>query len=214
LIETMLMTLKGTPFIYQGDELAMTNYPFTKLNQFDDIEVKNAYKERVLGGKMAEAEFIAESQRFGRDNSRTPMQWSDAPNGGFTTPAAKPWLAVNPNYKEINAGQEQADPESVLHYTQRAIALHHANLAFVYGDYKDLDPDNEQVYAFTRSLSMPGKPEERLLVVLNFGEKPVEYTLPGGVSAGKLVLANVPGTPEMGGSVLKLGAWDARVYTY
>jgi len=214
LIETMLMTLKGTPFIYQGDELAMTNYPFTKLNQFDDIEVKNAYKERVLGGKMAEAEFIAESQRFGRDNSRTPMQWSDAPNGGFTTPAAKPWLAVNPNYKEINAVQEQADPESVLHYTQQAIALHHANLAFVYGDYKDLDPDNEQVYAFTRSLSMPGKPEERLLVVLNFGEKPVEYTLPGGVSAGKLVLANVPGTPEMGGSVLKLGAWDARVYTY
>ena len=85
LLETMLMTLRGTPFIYQGDELGMTNYPFTKLDQFNDIEVKNAYKEKVLGGKMTEAEFIAESQRFGRDNSRTPMQWSDAPNGGFTT---------------------------------------------------------------------------------------------------------------------------------
>jgi oligo-1,6-glucosidase len=214
LIETMLMTLKGTPFIYQGDELAMTNYPFTKLDQFDDIEVKNAYKEKVLGGKMTEAEFIAESRRFGRDNSRTPMQWSGAPNAGFTTASAKPWLAVNPNYSEINAAKEQTDQNSVLHYTGRAIALHHAHLAFVYGDYKDLDPENEQVYAFTRTLSMPGRPDERLLVVLNFGEKPVEYTLPQGVTAGKLVLGNVPGTQETGGSTLKLGAWDARVYAY
>ncbi len=125
-----------------------------------------------------------------------------------------PWLAVNPNFKEINAAKEEADPESVLHYTQRAIALHHAHLAFVYGDYKDLDPENEQVYAFTRTLSIPGKPDERLLVVLNFGEKPVDYTLPEGETAGKLVLANVPGTPETGGSTLKLAAWDARVYTY
>ena len=98
LIETMLMTLRGTPFIYQGDELAMTNYPFTRYDQFDDIEVKNAYKEKVGKGKMAEAEFVAESHRFGRDNSRTPMQWSAAPNAGFTTATAKPWLAVNPNY--------------------------------------------------------------------------------------------------------------------
>jgi oligo-1,6-glucosidase len=214
LIETMLMTLRGTPFIYQGDELGMTNYPFTRLDQFNDIEVKNAYEEKVLGGKMTEAEFIAESQRFGRDNSRTPMQWSDAPNAGFTTAAAKPWLAVNPNYKEINAAKELADPVSVLHYTQWVIALHHAHLAFVYGDYKDLDPENEQVYAFTRTLSGPGKPDQRFLVVLNLGEKPVNYTLPGGVTAGELVLGNVPGTPETGGSTLKLGAWDARVYTY
>jgi oligo-1,6-glucosidase len=214
LIETMLMTLRGTPFIYQGDELGMTNYPFTRLDQFNDIEVKNAYEEKVLGGKMTEAEFIAESQRFGRDNSRTPMQWSDAPNAGFTTAAAKPWLAVNPNYKEINAAKELADPVSVLHYTQWVIALHHAHLAFVYGDYKDLDPENEQVYAFTRTLIGPGKPDQRFLVVLNLGEKPVNYTLPGGVTAGELVLGNVPGTPETGGSTLKLGAWDARVYTY
>jgi oligo-1,6-glucosidase len=214
LIETMLMTLRGTPFIYQGDELGMTNYPFTRLDQFNDIEVKNAYEEKVLGGKMTEAEFIAESQRFGRDNSRTPMQWSDAPNAGFTTAAAKPWLAVNPNYTEINAAREQADPVSVLHYTQWVIALHHAHLAFVYGDYNDLDPENEQVYAYTRTLSEPGKPDQRFLVVLNFGEKAVNYTLPGGITAGTLVMANVPGTPETGGSTLKLVAWDARVYTF
>jgi oligo-1,6-glucosidase len=214
LIETMLLTLRGTPFLYQGDELGMTNFPFTKLDQFNDIEVKNAYKERVVPGKMTEAEFIAESQRFGRDNARTPMQWTGSPNAGFTTAAAKAWLAVNPNYKEINAAKEQSDPESVLRYTQRAIDLHHAHLAFVYGDYKDLDPENMQVFAYTRTLRTPGKPEQRFLVVLNFGEKPVEYTLPGGMTAGKLVLANVPGVPEAGGATLSLGAWDARVYAY
>jgi oligo-1,6-glucosidase len=210
----MLMTLRGTPFIYQGDELAMTNYPFKRLDEFNDIEVKNAYKDKVQAGKMAEAEFIAESQRFGRDNSRTPMQWSGAPNAGFTTGSAKPWLAVNPNYPDINAAREQDAPESVLHYTQQAIAMHHAHLAFVYGDYKDLDPENAQVFAYTRTLSMAGKADQRFLVVLNFGEKPLEYTLPQGVTAGKLVLANVAGTPETGGTTLKLAGWDARVYTY
>jgi oligo-1,6-glucosidase len=214
LIETMLMTLRGTPFIYQGDELGMTNYPFKRLDQFNDIEVKNAYEEKVLGGKMTEAEFIAESQRFGRDNSRTPMQWSDEPNAGFTTTAAKPWLAVNPNYPEINATKEQADSHSVLQYTQKAIEMHQTHLAFVYGDYKDLDPDNAQVYAYTRALSVPGRPDQRFLVVLNFGSKPLDYELPEGVMAGKLVLANVPGTQEAGVTTLKLAAWDARVYTY
>ncbi len=214
LLETMLLTLRGTPFVYQGDELGMTNFPFQRLDQFNDIEVKNAYKEKVQGGKITEAAFIAASQRFGRDNSRTPMQWTSEPSAGFTTVTAKPWLAVNPNYPEINAAKEQTDPESVLRYTERAIALHHAHLAFVYGDYKDLDPDNPQVFAYTRTLAVPGKPDQRFLVVLNFGEKPADFTLPQGIVAGKLVLANVSGTPETGGTSLKLGAWDARVYTY
>ena len=214
LIETMLLTLRGTPFIYQGDELGMTNFPFKQLDQFNDIEVKNAYKEKVLGGKMAETEFIAESQRFGRDNSRTPMQWTDAPNAGFTTANAKPWLAVNPNYPEINAAKEQDNPDSVLRYEQQLIVLHHANLAFVYGDYKDLDPDNPQVFAYTRNLNIPGGPDQRFLVVLNFSEKPVDYALPQGFSPGKLVLANVPGTPVREAGTLNLGPWDARVYAY
>ena len=216
LIETMLLTLRGTPFIYQGDELAMTNFPFKHLNEFNDIEVKNAYKEKVQHGKMTEPEFIAESRRFGRDNSRTPMQWTDAPNAGFTTASAKPWLAVNPNYPEINAGNEEADPNSVLHYTQKAIALHHAHLAFVYGDYMDLDPENPQVFAYTRTIinHKPGKPDERFLVVLNFSPKPIEYTLRQGFSAGELVLGNIPGAPTGGGAVLKLEPWEARVYTF
>jgi len=214
LIETMLMTLRGTPFIYQGDELAMTNFPFKHLDEFNDIEVKNAYKEKVEQGKMTEAEFIAESQRFGRDNSRTPMQWSGAPNAGFSPASARPWLAVNPNYPEINAAKEEADPNSVLRFTQKAIELHHGHLAFVYGDYTDLDPGNPQVFAYTRILRDPGKPDQRFLVVLNFSPKPADYTLPSWISPGKLVLANIAGTPDGGGSTLKLSPWDARVYTF
>ncbi len=110
LLETMLLTLRGTAFLYQGDELGMTNYPFTQLDQFNDIEVKNAYKEKVVTGLMPEPEFLRECARFGRDNSRTPMQWSAAPNAGFTTASAKPWLAVNPNYTTINAARRSQGP--------------------------------------------------------------------------------------------------------
>jgi glycosidase len=112
------------------------------------------------------------------------MQWNGTPNAGFTMAGAKPCLAVNPNYPDINAAKEESDPKSILHYTQQAIALHHGHLAFVYGDYKDLDPDNAQVYAYPRTLSVPGKPDERFLVVLNFGEKALDYTLPEGGQAG------------------------------
>jgi oligo-1,6-glucosidase len=141
------------------------------------------------------------------------MQWSNVPNAGFAPATAKPWLAVNPNYTAINAAQELADPESIYHYTQRAIALHHAHLALVYGDYQDLDPTHLQVYVYTRTLTEPGKPDQRFLVVLNYGQKPVEYTLPGGIKAGKLLLANIPGTTEAG-ATLHLAAWEARVYSY
>lgn len=214
LIETMLLTLRGTPYIYQGDELGMTNYPFRTLDQFNDIEVKNAWKERVASGRMSEAEFIAESARFGRDNSRTPMQWSPAANGGFTTASAKPWLAVNPNYTSINAAAELKDPNSVYRYTQRAIDLHHSSPAFTYGNYKDLDPEHPQVYAYTRTLSTPGKPDQRFLVLLNWSEKPVDYRIPGEIIPRKLVLDNVPKAAAVRGQNITLSGWEARVYSY
>ena len=206
LLETMLLTLRGTAFLYQGDELGMTNYPFTKLDQFNDIEVKNLYQEKVVPGLMAEDEFIKECARFGRDNSRTPMQWSSDANAGFTTAAAKPWLAVNPNYTTINAAQEVADPDSVYNYTARLIALRAKTPAFVYGDYKDLDPRHRQVFAYLRTLG-----NEQYLVVHNFSAEPVEYTLPDGVKAGKTALGNYKGD-ESGAATLHLNGWESRIY--
>ncbi len=111
LLETMLLTLRGTPFIYQGDELGMTNYPFKGIGDYDDIEARNGYKADVLTGKVSEADYLANLRHMSRDNARTPMQWDASANGGFTT--GKPWLAVNPNYKEINAAEEVQDPHSV-----------------------------------------------------------------------------------------------------
>jgi len=205
LLETMILTLRGTPFLYQGDELGMTNYPFKSITDFDDIEVKNAYKANVVTGKIPEDVFIANLRHTSRDNSRTPMQWDSSTNGGFTT-AAKPWLAANPNYTQINAAAEVTDPNSIYNYTAKLIALRHAHQAFVYGDYKDLDPENKSIFIYTRTLGT-----ERFLVVLNFSKDPITYALPGGRSVGSLVLSTLT-TPEQNTATLHLAGWEARIY--
>lgn len=221
LLETMILTLRGTPFLYQGDELGMTNYPFTRLDQFDDIEVKNAYKERVLSGRMSEAQFVAEAHRFGRDNSRTPMQWDSSPNAGFSSASAKPWLAINPNYTTINAAQELGDHTSIYEYTRRLIALRAQTPAFVYGDFKDLDPSHPQVFAYTRTLTAEGaagRPAGQFLVVLNFSSTPITYTLPGNLKTGVLTLSNQPESSNLptsasnNATTLHLAPWEARIY--
>ncbi len=209
MLETMLLTLRGTTFLYQGDELGMTNYPFEKLEQFNDIEVKNAYAAHVQTKEISEAQFLAESRRFGRDNSRTPIQWDNSANGGFTTDKATPWLAVNPNYKTINAAEELSNPESVYRFTQKMIALRHAHQAFTYGDYRDLSPQDLQVFAYTRTLD-----KERFLTVLNYTGHDVTYTLPEGAKAGRLAIGNLPATREERSGTLHLRPWEARVYRF
>ena len=177
----MLLTLRGTPYIYQGDELGMTNYPFKSIDQFNDIEARNGYKLDVQTRHITTtADYLANLRHTSRDNARTPMQWDDSANGGFTT-ATNAWLAVNPNYKQINAAQETADPDSVYNYTRRMIALRAKTPAFVYGDYKDLDPQHPQIFVYTRILG-----PERYLVVHNFSARPIAYTLPKGETAGTL----------------------------
>jgi oligo-1,6-glucosidase len=205
LLATMLLTLRCTPFLYQGDELGMTNYPFRSIDDFNDIEVKNAYKAEVLTGKVPADTFFADLRHTSRDNARTPMQWDSSTNGGFTS-GAKPWLAENPNYKEINATAEVSNPDSVYNYTRRAIALRHAHKAFVYGDYKDLAPDDKAIFAYTRTLGA-----ERFLMVLNFSETPNTFALPGGIKVGTLLLSNLAAT-EQNGDALYLAGWEARVY--
>jgi len=207
LLEAMLLTLRGTPFIYQGDELGMTNYPFKDITQFDDIAVKNAYKADVLTGKVPEAAFLENLRHTSRDNARTPMQWADTPNGGFTT-AAKPWLAVNPNYSSINAAAELSDPDSIYHFTAKAIALRHSSPALVYGDYADLDPSNAQIYAYTRTLGA-----DHFVVVLNFSNIPTDYILPGNIKPGALALGNLA-VPPGESATLHLRPWEARIYRF
>lgn len=204
MLETMILTLRGTPFIYQGDELGMTNYPFKTIEDFDDIEVKNAYQANVVHGHETVEEFM-QVGRTSRDNARTPMQWDASAHAGFTT-GPKTWLAVNPNYKEINAAAEVGDPDSIYNYTRKLIELRHAHKAFVYGDYKDLDPANKTVFAFTRTLGA-----ERFFVVLNYGGDAATFALPAGVKPGALLLSNM--AVKDSGGVLELAPWEARIYS-
>lgn len=206
LLETMILTLRGTPFLYEGDELGMTNYPFKGLADYNDIAIKNAYKEDVESGKVSATIFLADEAKLTRDNARTPMQWDSSSEAGFTT-STHPWLAVNPNYKQINAAQEEADPASVLNYIRTLIKLRAHTLAFVYGDYQDLDPQNEKIYAYTRTLG-----EEKYLVVENFGSSPVTYTLPNGLKAATLLLSDIPSSHQANASTLMLTPWECRIY--
>ena len=206
LFETMILTLRGTPFLYEGDELGMTDYPFTKLEEYDDIAVKNAYKAQVETGKVSAAAFLAAAAKVARDNARTPMQWDSSPEAGFTT-GTHPWLAINPNYKQINAAEEESDPASVLNYVRALLKLRAGTLAFVYGDFQDLDPQHPHVFAYTRTLG-----KERFLVVENFSSSPTQYTLPNGLKAATLLLSDLPNAHEANTSTLHLSAWESRIY--
>jgi oligo-1,6-glucosidase len=211
LLQTLLLTLRGTVFLYQGDELGMTNFHFERYEQMDDIAYKNAYKEMVATGKVPEAMFFGMVNHIARDHARTPMQWDATANAGFSPAGVKTWFAVNPNYPLINAASALADKDSIYHYTERKIALRHAHKALVYGDFEDLDPAQEHVFAYTRTLG-----EEKFLVVLNFGRAPQVYALPKGMKAGKLVesnLGNVPASEEHANE-LSLRPWEARVYRF
>ncbi|WP_419806401.1 glycoside hydrolase family 13 protein [Terriglobus sp.] len=207
MLQTMVLTLRGTAYLYQGDELAMTNYPWTKISEFNDIEVQNRFKTDVAAGRLTEQQLITGAAAYGRDNSRTPMQWDATKNAGFST-GDHTWEPVNPNYKTINAADQLKDPDSVYHYNQRAIALRRSDPAFIYGDYQDLDPQQEQIFIYTRTLGTA-----KYLVVLNFSRKPIDYTLPGGISSGQLRLGNYSETPDAPNStVVHLRPWEARVY--
>jgi oligo-1,6-glucosidase len=206
LFETMILTLRGTPFLFEGDELGMTDYPFKTLADYNDIAVKNAYIALVETGKISAEAFLTAQAKVSRDNARTPMQWDSSPEAGFTT-GSHPWLAVNPNYKEINAAREESDPTSVLNYVRALIGLRAHTLAFVYGDFEDLDPQDSHIFAYTRTLG-----SEKYLIVENFSSSPVAYTLPNGLKAANLLLSDIPGSHEANVSTLDLVPWESRIY--
>nr|WP_145156721.1 alpha-glucosidase [Paenibacillus terrae] len=204
MLATLLHTLKGTPYIYQGEELGMTNIQFNSIEDYRDIEILNMYEERVTQGNTDPGTIMEAIHTKGRDNARTPMQWNAGPNAGFTT--GTPWIRINPNYKEINAEASMSDPDSVFRYYQRLIALRKQNPVMVYGDYQLLMQDNEQIYAYTRNLG-----EVIWLIALNFSESAAILELDGRYSGMKreLIIGNYP---EDGMEPEQLRPYEARVY--
>ena len=184
MLTTFLLTMRGTIYYYFGDELGMTNIRFDQIADYRDIMTINLHKLiSSEGGDLCE--FMESQKIIGRDNGRTPFQWDDTKNAGFTTGA--PWLKVNPNYLTLNAVAQENDPHSCLNYFRRAIKLRKGTPALLYGRYTLLDKDNRQVFAYSRELE--GK---KLLILLNF--KAHEATAQTGLdlSHAKIVLGNYP----------------------
>ena len=185
MLATCLHMMQGTPYIYQGEELGMTNYPFQNPSDFRDIESINAYKEWCAEGSVSHEDFWPCIIARSRDNARTPVQWDDSAQAGFTT--GTPWIAVNPNYKEINAKAETADTASVFHYYKKLIALRKENPVIVYGKYELLLPDSEELFVYTRTLE-----NEKLLVVCNFSDKETAFTMPEEFVSASCLISNLP----------------------
>lgn len=171
MLGTCLHMMQGTPYVYQGEELGMTNYPFTSLDEFRDIESINAYQELTEKGVVEPEDMFDYISYKGRDNARTPMQWDDSEQAGFTT--GTPWIPVNPNYTKVNAKEQMEREDSVFHYYKKLIALRKEYPIIVYGSYELLLPDSEELYVYVRKLE-----ERQLLVICNFSEKEMEYQVP------------------------------------
>ena len=147
LLVTLLMTMRGTPYIYQGDEIGMVNVAHPSIDFYDDVETLNAWKLAENEGKDMER-FLKLVHKQSRDNARTPMQWDSSKNGGFTK--SKPWIPLNKNFKMINVTNQEGDPHSILQYYRKMIAFRKANKTLVYGEYKDLEPNHSKLFIYKR----------------------------------------------------------------
>jgi oligo-1,6-glucosidase len=222
LLGTLTHTLRGTPFVYQGEELGMTNYPWTSLGEFRDVDTINPVERAIAAGEIDSFESVSEAVAArSRDNARTPMQWNGTAHAGFTD--GDPWLPVNPNYEEINVERARADPESVLEYYRALIALRSdpdLKEALVYGTYEDLLPAHDSLWAYTRTAG----DGEGVFVLLNFADDPTSLAAlsadalrPASIESAtalSVILGNADPdetTPETlrEGS---LGPWEARIY--
>ena len=185
MLATCIHMMQGTPYVYQGEELGMTNCPFNTLENFRDLESINAFHELTEQGKMTEEEMMAAIGYKGRDNARTPMQWDDSANAGFSGADATPWIMVNPNYTKINAKDQVSREDSVFKYYQKLIKLRHESDLIVYGTYDLILDDDKDIYTYIRTLG-----DEKLIVYCNFSENTREVELPEEFTDGKILISN------------------------
>lgn len=205
---TLQLTISGTPFIYQGEEIGMTNYPFSSLEELRDVQSINQFNEMRNRGEVENFNEVRDYVRFwSRDNARTPMQWDAGENAGFTE--GEPWINVNPNKDQINVKDEKPRKSSVLNYYKKLISLRKEHEVLIYGDYRLVLENDEDIFAFLREGS-----EDSTLTVLNFSETGTEAELAEGVNYenGKLLLSNYPEAESGEINSFKLRPYEARVY--
>ena len=196
MLATCLHMMQGTPYVYQGEELGMTNVYFDKLEDYRDIESINFFTELTEAGLMTPEYMMKCLMLRSRDNARTPMQWDDSAQAGFTD--GESWIKVNPNYKEINAAQQLEDPNSIFHYYQKLIRLRKEKDIIVYGGFEPLYRDDEQIFAYIRR-----QEQEKLLTVCNFSDKNAEMEIPEEFKGAECLITNLDKTVFEGKIVLK-----------
>ena len=203
MLATLLHGMKGTPYIYQGEELGMTNVRFEDINEYNDIETLNMYKDRISKG-YSHDEIMASIYAKGRDNARTPMQWDSTENAGFTT--GNPWLAVNKNYKFINAEDCLQDKDSIFYHYKKLIDIRKHNDTIIYGDYKLLLPEDKNVFAYSRKLN-----GDKIVVVCNFYDKEVNLNFKEDFNNVEILLSNYKDS-SIFMKDLKLRPYEAIMY--
>ena len=202
-IATVLHMMQGTPYVYQGEELGMTNYPWTSVDEFNDLESVNGYYELTGKVGMDPKELFPMIAHKSRDNARTPMQWDDSENAGFTT--GKPWLAVNPNYTKVNAKEQVSRPDSVFHYYRKLISLRHSSELIVYGHYELLLPDDPDLFVYRRYLG-----DEELLCAANLSEHVRTLDIPERFRDGRVLIQNIPEHDVKDGNMAPYEAYVIR----
>jgi oligo-1,6-glucosidase len=205
MLATLLLTLRGTPYLYQGDEIGMTNYPFTSIDEFRDVVSINAYITAKQQGESWQS-FLNNQLQVARDHARTPMQWDNSKNAAFSV--GRPWINVNPNYQEINAAQAVVDPNSIFNYYKQLIQLRKKLPVLIYGDYTMLDISHPYIYAYLRTDS-----QHKVLILLNFLPQNITVDLSSYLSDDdKLLISNYQELGERG-TELVLRPYEANIYS-
>jgi oligo-1,6-glucosidase len=197
LLVTLLMSLRGTPYVYQGDEIGMTNVAHPSIDLYDDVETRNAWKAAKATGKDMD-QFLKAVHWQSRDNARTPMQWDASIQAGFST--GKPWIPVNENYEQINVAVAENDPNSILHYYRKMIAYRKANPSLIYGHFEDLLPQHPYLFVYKR-----WDDKDSFLAVHNFRDENTNWEQKE--SGYRMEIANYPSS-----SSLFLSPWESRIY--
>ena len=206
LLSTFVLTMRGTPFYYNGDELGMKNIRFNKIEDYNDVDIKNKYENlKNTGGNISA--FLEDKKETSRDNGRTPFQWNSEVNAGFTT--GTPWLKINPNYTTVNAAAQEKDSNSVLNYFRKIITFRKNTPALIYGAYKLYDAENPKIFAYTRTLNA-----EKYLIVLNFTSSETEFILPEDLKSltnVKLTNYGMQQQKIIAGNIIHLQPWQSVI---
>lgn len=206
MLATILLTLRGTPYLFQGDEIGMSNAKFKNISEFNDVQVLNAFQTLVTTGPYTEKEFLDASNKIARDHARTPFQWNSSKNAGFTE-GIETWLMVNNNYQEVNVESQEKNSNSTLNYYKKLIILRKNTPALIYGNYVDLRPECDEIWLYERNFE-----NEKYLIMNNFKDKIQSFEITKSFYTYIYLIGNYDEPKENIETIINLKPYESRIY--